>query len=322
MSDKQNKSFASLFEELNGVPLEADNIPEDEGAILTDEMDHAILMHRDAHFGGEFSIMIDYYKNEENIGVDPELDYERICYLAEVEKQLQQNLASVMLSTAEAEQVARCRQAYSQLKSLYEGPTAASAQLIADLILSEEADPIAEIEAICTTGTELVPLLIDLVRSDEAYSPLFPGYGYAPYLAAICLGKIQDTRSLIPLFEMFHKQSIFDDEALLEVFSDFGEQAKLFLMQRVRSRPLTLDNTHAAFALSVFSTDTDVAVLAIEQLKDTVVQRHSLLSTYLLCLCDSLKDSVHKHDLISLCEVPNLPKEIALQIKNLVRDWH
>ena len=31
---------------------------------LTDELDHAILMHKDVHFGGNFSLMIEYYKEE------------------------------------------------------------------------------------------------------------------------------------------------------------------------------------------------------------------------------------------------------------------
>ncbi|NGX55683.1 MAG: hypothetical protein KR126chlam2_01322, partial [Chlamydiae bacterium] len=28
---------------------------------FTDELDHEILMHREAHFGGDFGVMFDYY---------------------------------------------------------------------------------------------------------------------------------------------------------------------------------------------------------------------------------------------------------------------
>ncbi|MBS0623852.1 MAG: hypothetical protein JSS62_04440 [Verrucomicrobia bacterium] len=324
MTDKKHKSFSSLFEELNGVPLEAQNPEyEEEGFDLTDEMDHMILMHRDAHFGGDFQVMLDYYQSEA-IGIDPDIDYDRICYLQRVEQELGQNLAPLMLSAGEAEQVGRCRTAYTGLKEVYETEQDdySAAQLVADLILSEEEEPIQEIEAVCQYGAGIVPLLIDLIRSDDAYSALFPGYGYAPYLAAICLGKLHDPRALIPLFEMFHKQAIFDDEALLEAFEEFGEPAKQFLLQRVKGKPITLDNTHAAFALCVFSSDLEVSSTALELLKDADVQRHSLLSTYLLCLCEALQTSDKRQDLITLCDNPKLPKEILLQIKNLVRDWH
>lgn len=317
---EKSKSFASLFEDLNGIPLQCDEETSD-NMTLTDEMDHAILMHRDAHFGGDFEVMRRYYENDDHIGVDPELEYERICYLENVEKELGQNLAALFLSATEAEQIARCRQAYAQFRDLYDTEQGSQARLIADLILSEEEEPIEAIEAICQQGHEIVPLLIDLVRCDDAYLPLFPGYGYAPYLAAICLGKLGDRRALIPLFEIFHKQAAFDDEALLDAFADLGEMGKQFLLQQLQGRPITADNTHAAFALCVFAHDAEVAHVAITQLKDPVVHQHSLLATYLLSLCEALQHTPHKQELLALTQLPHLPKEVLLQIKTMVRDW-
>lgn len=324
MSNEKKKSFSSLFEELNGVPF----APEGEAAVeedfsLTEEMDHTILMHRDAHFGGDFEVMLKYYQNEDHVGVDPDLDISRIAYLSEVETSTGKNLASVMLNSAEIEQIARCRRAYAQFKEIYEQQDEnASARLLADLVLSEEQYPHEAIDAVVERGDELAPLLIELIRSDDAYLPLFPGYGYAPFLAAQCLSKIKHPDALIHLFNMFHHEAIFSDDTLLDAFAEIGEEAKQFLMTRVKGRPITRDNTHAAFALCVFASDLEVAKLALEQLSDPHVQCQSLLCTYLLCLCDPLQNDPQKQALISLGNKANIPKELHLQIKNLVRDWH
>src|ERR1700722_14207481 len=87
----------------------------DDNSYLTDELDHTILMHRDAHFGGNFQTMIDYY-DQEGIGVLPELDIERIQYLAEVELELQQDLSNVLLSAPEKEKIAAVKKAYLDLR--------------------------------------------------------------------------------------------------------------------------------------------------------------------------------------------------------------
>jgi hypothetical protein len=325
MDQKINKSFGSLFEDLNGVPFspESESI-NDSSVSLTDEMDHLILMHRDAHFGADFQVMLDYYQNENHIGIDPDVDPFRIQYLQQVEQQMGADLAPLILSAAEAEMVGRCRAAYSSFKDIYDQPeeTISSARLLADLILSEEEEPIQAIEAIVANSELMFPHLIELTRSDEAYSPFFPGYGYAPYLAALCLGKIKNPEALVPLFNIFHKECVFSDEVLLDAFAEIGVPAKIFLMNRLNGRPLTHDNMHAAFALSVFAQDSQVAQLALKNLQDVNVQRSSLLCSYLLCLCDELQKMPEKDDLIALGNKANIPKELHMQIKNLVRDWH
>ena len=54
---------------------------------LVDALDHEILMHRDAHFGGLFSVMIDYYQTEGK-GVQPQFSLQRIEKLQQLEKEL------------------------------------------------------------------------------------------------------------------------------------------------------------------------------------------------------------------------------------------
>lgn len=320
------KNFRSLFEELNGVPLQmpAEDEYTDDNFSLTDEMDHSILMHRDAHFGGDFGLMINYYNNDEHIGIDFSLDLSRIEYLAEIESQTGNNLAAELLSASEMEQVAKCRVAYVKLKEVYDldDKTFFIPRLIADLILHEDAEPTEAIEAVVEQGTKIVPDLIHIIKSDEAYSPLFPGYGYSPYLAAVCLGKIKDPQAIAPIFEMLSQEMIFEEDALLDTFIEIGEPARDFLLDRLKGRPLTHDNDHAAFALSAFSRDLKVAEAAFDQLKDPLVQMRHLLASYLLCLCDPLFNSTHKQSFIELAKDSSIPQEIRSQIKEIVHDWH
>ena len=86
---------------------------------LVDAIDHEILMHRDAHFGGLFSIMLEYYRQEKK-GVQPEFDIARIERLAALEEQLKQNLAALFLAAPEMQKVADAREAYQRLRAIYE----------------------------------------------------------------------------------------------------------------------------------------------------------------------------------------------------------
>ncbi len=319
--EPNKKNFASLFEQLNGVPFNP-QFPEPEPDLLTDEMDHWILMHRDAHFGGNFDTMLAYYEQESHIGIDPHLDLDRIHYLKAVEHELGGNLAALFLDSGEAEQVALCRRAYEKLRDVYDYPAPSAARYIADLILSEEEEPEIEIQAIVEQGPTIVPLLIDLLQSDAAYSPLYPGYGYAPYLAACCLGDLGDSRALIPLFQMLHREMVFSEEIVLESLYKLGAPAKQFLMQRLQGRPITFDHRHAAFALSSFAEDDEISKLALTQLEDPLIHQDPLLGAYLLSLCSVRNTLEVKEQLMVLQQAPTLPKELSLQIHHLVQDWH
>ncbi len=339
MSDQEKKkSYLSIFEDIskakptpegqNGhrFPGEGEqaHVYDDSSSELTDEMDHEVLMHRDAHFGGDFNVMLTYYL-EENLGVQPDLDYERISYLAEVEKQLGQDLAPVVLSAAEAEKVARSRRAYEMLKEIYEMDEEEEKypfpRLIADLILTESEEPAEEIEAIVAQGTRIVPELLQIVRSEEAYDPLFPGYGYAPYLALVCLGHLKDPSSVIPLFETLGKEMVFDEEVVLEALAEIGDPAKEFLLNIIKGRPLTQDTVNGAFALTVFANQLEVSLACLEQLQDVEVRNNSLLMTYLLFNCESVQGTPHQETLTKMAQDASLPSDFREEIKSMIHDW-
>lgn len=305
--------------ERNEPSFESEEEWEEESTLLTDELDHAILMHRDAHFGGDFKIMLDYYLGG-HIGADPEFEIDRIEYLAEVEKELGQNLAPAILTVPEMERIGKSRLAYRQLKALYESNDDRHT-LIADLILSEEELPEEEIDAIVAQGSTLVPDLIRILRADDFYDPLFPGYGYAPYLAILCLTALKAESAIIPLFEALNHETVFEEDVLLEAFRTLGKPAKEFLLKVLRGRPLAQDNLHAAFSLSAFFDDPEVAVACFLQLQDPEVQRNALLVGYLLANIDALKQTPYRNEFIALSKESSLPPKMQRAMEQIAKEW-
>jgi hypothetical protein len=342
MSDQERrKSYLSIFEEVskvhetpegqNGHPYpglgehgEEEHLYEDESNALTDELDHLVLMHRDAHFGSDFNIMLAYYQ-EDHVGIHPDFDIERIAYLAEVEKQLGQNLAPLILAGAEAEQVARARRSYEKLKEIYEideeEEKSPFPRLIANLILTESEEPDEEIDQIVSQGTRIVPELIEIIKSDEAYDPLFPGYGYAPYLAMICIAHIKDPSAVIPLFETLGRDMVFDEEVILEALAAIGEPSKNFMLDIVKGRPITKDTINAAFALTVFSNQSEVAIACFEQLQDNEVVERQLLRSYLLYNCEGIRGTPYEERLVNMIDNPELPSDFRKEIEEMIREW-
>ena len=141
---------------------------------MFDELDHEILMHRDAHFGGSFSLMHEYYVKEGK-GIRPEISLERIEELQNLENSLKINLADEILFDLEKEAVVSARQKYNALRQLYSEKETTLARQIADLIFSEEEDPSQEITAVAAYGAKAVFSLIELLKSEDFYNPLFPG---------------------------------------------------------------------------------------------------------------------------------------------------
>lgn len=252
---------------------------------LTDALDHEILMQRDAHFGGDFTVMARHYQ-EERMTHHPEITLERIAYLAALEKAEKEDLAPLLLTGPEAERVARARHAYAQLKALYEAPLLSPLpRLIADLILTEEEMPEPEIAALVAYGKESIPALLQLLGADDSYDTLFPGYGYAPYYALLCLRRLPDPSAIRPLFGLLQRDLPFEDSVVLDALHAIGAPAKAFLLQVLRGKRITNDTLHAAYALAVFSEEEEVAHAAQEKLRDPEVQKMPLLRDYLLNLC-------------------------------------
>lgn len=289
---------------------------------LVDALDHEILMHRDVHFGGQFPIMLDYYR-QEGKGINPEFSISQIERLAELEMSMAKNLAPLVLLGAEAERVAEAKDAYKKLRAIYEvkNPKSLYPQLIADLILAEDEEAEAEVAAIAAEKGAIVPALMDLLRSEEFYDPLFPGYGEAPALAAKCLGRIGDKRALIALFEAVGQSDFFADEQILKALGAIGDPAKTFLLKVVHGRPLNEDNEKAAIALIHFKDDPEVATKCFEMLKELDVQKDPCLPTYLVLACEGLKDAAQRKAFLELSKDPSIPRQMREDMKVVMKNW-
>lgn len=290
---------------------------------LADALDNMILMHRDAHFGGNFELMLDYYKNEGK-GVYPEFKIERIVELAKMEKQMGQNLAAILLSGAEAEKVAKSKDAYKALRDLFENedPDKKYARLIADLILSEEEEPLDEMAAIIAERGAIVRPLINLLQAEDFYDPLFPGYGEGPILAAKCLGEIGDKRAIISLFESLGTSDFFSEDIALKALQAIGEPAKQFLLKVLRGKPFNADNEKAAIALLQFKESPEVSLACFEMLQDPQVLKDLPLCTYLVMGCEHLDKTELKDSFLKMMEDPKLPKPLKLDMQSLAKEWY
>jgi len=289
---------------------------------LTDAQDTLIIMHRDAHFGGNFPLMIEYYEKGGK-GVNEEFDLERIKELALLEKEMNQNLAGTLLSGADAEKVASARDAYNTLRDLYESesPYSKHPKLIADLILSEQEDPDEEIQAIVKEKGSIVNALVDLVHSENFHDALFPGYGKAPALAAKCLGLIGDKKGIITLFESLNGEDFFNEEIALKALKSIGEPAKEFLLRVLHARPVTSDNEKAALALIQFKEDPQVQKTALEMLEEPTVRNNPLLPVYLSLIFEETKDSALQKRFRELLEDAATPKTLRREMEMVAKSF-
>jgi hypothetical protein len=286
-----------------------------------DAQDQAILKHRDAHFGGSFEVMLEYYQKGGK-GVAPDIALERIEWLAQEEKRLGGNLAGMFLSAADAEEIKKAKKAYQHLRDLYQmkSPKSPFPLLIANLILSEEENPEEEIAAIVKQRQAIVPTLIGLVKSEDMYNPLYPGYGQAPYLAARCLGLIGDGRALIALFESIGKGDFFDDDIALGALKSIGEPAKRFLLKVLHGKPINEDNERAAIALLAFK-DPEVAKTCFELLKQLDLGKDAFLATYLILACEALKGTQQQKEFEEFAQRSDLPRELKNDFQSILKLW-
>jgi HEAT repeat protein len=233
------------------------------------------------------------------------------------------SLAAELLTGADAEKVGAARVAYKSLRELYHSKNSQThgPRLIADLILSEEESPEIEMEAIVAEKEAIVPLLIGLLRSEEFYDPLFPGYGQAPTLAARCLGQIGDKRAMISLFEAIGEANFFSEDYLLDALQNIGEPAKEFLLKIVQSEPVNFDNERAAIALVRFKNDPDVAKCCLNVLSKPAVWKDPALAVHLVLACEGLKDPVDQQQFFDLTKNPSFPKILEQDIKLVSRSF-
>lgn len=242
-----------------------------------------ILMHRDAHFGGDFDAMLEYYDTE---GKGCYFDIADVLAVAESERAHGVDLTALMLTGADAERVARAREKYEELTEIYEGTRSEKARLMADLILSEEEDEEAAVLAVVKKGSEMVGPLLELLQSDAFADPLFPGYGYAPSLAARCLGRIGGAEVVPYLFESIGDENSALDEEAVVALHHVGEPAKQFLLNIAKGRRVSNDTERAAYLLTLFAPDPEVAEACKALLELPEVARHPILKGYLELCCE------------------------------------
>jgi len=303
-------------------PFEKDSKDELDPFPLADALNHTILMHRDVHFGGKFEFMLDYYRNAGKGSIE-DLSIDAIEALEAQEIGMQTDLAGIFLTGAEAERISEAKDAYKKLRDLYETPSAQNRhmRLIADLILSEEDEPAQEIAAIVAERGVIVPALIELLRAEDFYDPLFPGYGFAPDLAARCLGKIGDKRAIYSLFESLGEGDFFNDDIALHALKLIGEPAKQFLLKVLHTRPLNMDNERAAIALEEFKDDPEVATACFQMLKELDIKQNEILATYLILACEGLVDTPYKVEFEALAKNAALPKSIKQDMRLVADRW-
>lgn len=300
MEDNLNDHFQENFENEN---------------YLSDEIDCRILKIRDAHFAKDFSVMHAFY-SQDDFRLDPEITPQRIAYLAEVESKLNIDLATVLLSELDFEEIAAAKKEYQKLKEIYEQEMPNPIELaLADLILTEDDHAKKEIDRILSFGKKASCGLIHLLQSLQALDTLHPGYGYAPYFAAICLGKLQEEKAIAPLFYLLMKQTHIDEFVLTHALKEIGNEAKHFLIRTMNSRPISKENATAAFALSSFCPDAEIAYHALNNLNSKESLKDALFANYLIFLLEGITgEGREQAKKLSLPE--NLKQELSFILKN------
>jgi hypothetical protein len=273
---------------------------------LIDDIDRAILMHRDAHFAGNFFIMIDYYKKEGK-GVQPEFSIERIEQLALFQEYSAKDLNALILSDLELEEVIKAQEVYALLKKSYES-NAPIAEKIADLILSEELDTEKEVQALIALGKQAVAPLLKIVETEQFYNPLFPGYGKAPELALKIIGEIKDPAALRSLFNAIGEVEFDEEEEAIRALVKLGEPAKEFLLKQLKAQPITKDNERAATALTHFAEEKDVTHAALELLDKEAFHSHPQLAVELIYIAMEEGSRTAKLQLKALLDKSTLAK--------------
>lgn len=287
---------------------------------LSDELDNEVIMHRNAHFGGKFDIMLEYY-SQEGKGAHPDITLDKIEELLHKEHEMQEDIGMLLLSEAENEKVEESKAKYQQLRSIYNVKNSKTPlpALIADLILTENPEPEEEIQALVEHGEAAVAFLHDIMKSDELYDPLFPGYGYAPIHAAECLGKIGSHSSIRILFEQIGTGTFANEEAVFHGLKCIGKKAESFLWDIIKSRPIRPDTEKAVIAILEFPHHEETAKAFLEMLQEEGVKAYPSLMLYLIFGCEDLKDKKLREQFASLKS--NIPVEFHQDMDVVIRNW-
>ncbi|MEM7174873.1 MAG: HEAT repeat domain-containing protein [Chlamydiota bacterium] len=288
---------------------------------LIDVVGMEILMHRNAHFGSKFDIMLDYY-HQQGIGVMPDFSIEQIKKLKHLEEETGRDLVEAYLPDAAKKTLAVSQKLYQKLRDVYaeEQPDELAIKL-SDLILAEEDIPEKEISALVDQGSEAVPLLIELLKASSFYDPLFPGYGRSPIFAARALSQIGDERAIAPLFEALRQDNFLTDEEIIRALASFGDRALDFLFQRLKQKPLSKDNKYAAIVLNAFPETETIAQASLELLEsDDALHRKSFASC-LIFNCPGLESTADRERFRLLAKDKKVPRELIDEMAVVIKSW-
>lgn len=286
-----------------------------DSSFFIDEIDHLILMHKDVHFGGNFKAMIAYYEQDFPVGIQEEFNLHRIQELEFMEANSPTPLSDLILDEVEKQEIQRAKESYQSLIKLCDLDSSPP-QKLALLILSEKEEPKEEIEDLCSLGKEAVLPLLTLIRQEDFYNPLFPGYGLSPFHAATCLGKLKAKEAIIPLFEMLPRIGFFGELEVFSALASIGDPAKEFLLKVLKKTPLTQENENAAIALSYFLPEPMIASACIDMLELPSVQANLSLFTHLLFSCEKMTDPKLIERVSTLLKTP-LPLGLKKEITNV-----
>lgn len=286
------------------------------------ETDIDILLHKEAHFSGSFSLMIEYY-GADGKGRDPDFEISRIIELKQLEERYGQDLASLFLEEEQKEEIRNARALYQKLKELYtkDKKKAAEEILIADLILSDEEYPKEEIEKIALLGKKAIPFLIAIMRNEELKNPLFPGFGKAPLLAVECLRKIKDESTIVSLFEEIGHEEVVDEEGALLALKEIGRPAEHFLMKVLSSHPITSDNERAAIALIHFKDNHEVSERAVNLIENKEFRNKVPLSSYLALIAQGTHDESLRERFRKVAHERGIPKVLQEDMTMVIKSW-
>lgn len=300
-------------------------------APVIDEEDLRILLHREAHFSGNFDFMLLYYDTEDHKGVHPDINISRIYELKEIEESIGKNLAATLLRGAEAEKVQRAKkmyrdmqevlQAYSQENSLKEEEELPPHICLLEAILSEEnIDTL--VEKYYKKFEKSPSLLYPIIRSFSLYDELSPGYGLAPLFAIQVVGKLKDPGAMEPLFEQLydisHEECPEIDEAIIEALKNIGAPVREKMLGFITQRPFGRDIEKAIQLLFEFLPDPDISSIALDQLlHEDIVDPKT--QTYLVLLLASLpKNRQEEFQRWFTKNEQKLSQEVSMEVRYLL----
>ncbi|MDB6081897.1 MAG: hypothetical protein JWO53_1169 [Chlamydiia bacterium] len=284
---------------------------------LIDEEDRDILMHRDAHFGGKFDLMLHEYEYEKK-GAVLDSSLKRIKALQAYEAELGTNIAPILLQGADAEKVSHAKKMYQELSELFDEKAEGISQAIAALILSEDEEAEEEIEKVLSYKQKAIHPLIDILKSDLFKDPLFPGYGKAPLHAAVALGKLKAEEAIHPLFDLLSEKDFELEEAAICTLHAIGQKAKEFLMKTLAAKPITDVNCRAALALLAFKDEPEVPTFFFTKLKEFL--HFPALAVYLTLGCEDLPKELQS-EFKALAKTPNLSKDVHNELLLISNYW-